>query len=94
MDDSISRQAAINEFYKYPNIHWTTLDVMAKLDELPSAQPERKRGRWIKQMDELAWWYECSVCGDYPLKDAYGHESLSMFCPNCGADMRERRSEC
>ena len=48
---------------------------------------ERKRGHWIKQMDELAWWYECSVCGDYPLKDAYGHESLSRFCPNCGANM-------
>ena len=54
---------------------------------------ERKRGEWVKQMDELAWWYECSVCGDYPLKDAYGHESLSRFCPWCGADMRGEGEE-
>lgn len=54
---------------------------------------ERKRGEWVKQMDELAWWYECSVCGDYPLKDAYGHESLSRFCPWCGADMRGEANE-
>ena len=49
---------------------------------------ERKRGEWIKQMDEQAWWYECSVFGDYPLKNAFGHESLSRFCPWCGAEMR------
>ena len=40
MDDLISRQAAIDEFYKYPNIDWTTLDVLAKINALPSAQPE------------------------------------------------------
>ena len=61
---------------------------MAQVLSYECGKAERKRGRWIKQMDELAWWYECSVCGDYPLKDAYGHESLSRFCPNCGANMR------
>ena len=40
MDDLISRQAAMDEFYKCPNIHWTTLDVLAKLNELPTAEPE------------------------------------------------------
>lgn len=54
------------------------------------AQP-RMKGRWIKQIDESinAWWYECSVCGDYPLKDAFGHDSLSQFCPWCGAELSE-----
>ena len=33
----ISRQEAIAAFYKYPNIHWTTLDILAKIAELPSA---------------------------------------------------------
>ena len=36
--DCISRQAAIDEFYKYPNINWTTLDVIEKINSLPSAQ--------------------------------------------------------
>ena len=39
MGDYIDRQAAIDAFYKYPNIHWTTLDVLAKIDALPSVQP-------------------------------------------------------
>jgi hypothetical protein len=39
MNDLISRQAAIDAFYKYPNIDWTTLDILAKIKELPSVQP-------------------------------------------------------
>ena len=39
MDDLISRQAAIDDFYKYPNRTWTTLDVLEHIDALPSAQP-------------------------------------------------------
>ena len=38
MDDLISRQAAIDAFYYYPNINWTTLDVMEKIDKVPPAQ--------------------------------------------------------
>lgn len=40
MSDLISRQAAIDAFYKHPNIHWTTLDVLAEIKALPSAQPD------------------------------------------------------
>lgn len=39
-EDTISRQVAIDAFYKYPNVNWTTLDVLAKINALPSAQPE------------------------------------------------------
>jgi len=40
--------------------------------DLPSAQPERKRGRWIDG--------KCSACG-------YGVEpwNNTPYCPNCGA---------
>lgn len=59
MDDLISRRAAINEFYKYPNIHWTTLDVMATIDELPSAQPEpcgdMINKEYLKEHIEACW---------------------------------------
>lgn len=43
--DCISRQDAIDAFYKYPNIYWTTLDVLTKIDALPPAQPEG----WLEQ---------------------------------------------
>lgn len=59
--------------------------------DLPSAQPERKRGKWVDGWSSgfdgtRHWFRECSVCGygrddDDPEKD-------TNFCPNCGADMR------
>lgn len=40
MDDLISRQAAIDDFYKHPNATWTTLDVLERINSLPSTQQE------------------------------------------------------
>lgn len=53
MDDLISRQAAIDDFYKYPNVKWTTLDVLEHINALPSVQPERKKGKWIEKFDRI-----------------------------------------
>ena len=60
------------------------LDIsITTIKELPSAQPERKKGKWIdmESMDE--WYghtYQCSSCGE---------EAMSWdFCPYCGAYMR------
>lgn len=75
--DALINSTDKERVYKYEIVRAPTVDAV-----------ERKRGEWIKQMDEQAWWYECSVCGDYPLKNAFGHESLSRFCPWCGAYMR------
>ena len=85
MDDLISRRTAINEFYKYPNIHWTTLDILAKIDELPSVKSEQKHGRWIDETFEphglVFYPFRCDQCGE--------HNSIpSDYCPSCGADMR------
>ena len=64
-------------------------------EHLPSAQPERKKGKWIPGREiarEMCGdavteiFYEnfnCSVCG-YSIQ----YIPLSNFCPNCGADMR------
>ena len=53
---------------------------------------EPKRGRWIQKSKPLElctyWWRECSVCGNKPPNDIYGHPNyLSPYCPNCGAKM-------
>lgn len=61
------------------------------IDELPSAQPERKRGRWITNNPNNPYesdYCKCSVCGytnctvEVLAFDGYN------FCPNCGTDMR------
>lgn len=69
--------------------HWdghTEKDV-TRLLSLPSAEPERKKGKWIDKSGgiEGAWNY-CSVCGEQAI-------DLYDFCPNCGADMRGEQDE-
>lgn len=71
----------------------------ADLDEMPPADVvERKKGKWIKKMriietDKYASytpeWY-CSCCGEGYAP--YIAELIS-FCPNCGADMREEKTD-
>lgn len=44
-------------------------------------------GEWIKKESETTYWYECSECGEEPLRDGYGQRAFSRYCPNCGAHM-------
>lgn len=53
-----------------------------ELVNLPSAQPERKKGKWIDICGNL----RCSECNiEYP--DLYPDYDETNFCPNCGAEM-------
>ena len=81
--DTISRQAAIDgkiciqrangvEIYDDYSVP------VEYLEQLPPAQPERIRGRWIPVGGAL---YQCDQCGVVSLK--------RKFCSECGADMRE-----
>ena len=55
---------------------------------LPPAQPERKKGKWVK----IGHWgrsYKCNQCGNYLDFDGVNAgRGSANFCPNCGADMR------
>lgn len=62
------------------------------LNNLPSAQPERKRGEWIPVTNGRGG-FECSKCHDYAPSYQNGDDYLSHYCPNCGADMRGGKSE-
>ena len=41
------------------------------------------RGKWVQVMGKYDWMVKCSRCNGVPLE-------TSDFCPNCGADMREK----
>lgn len=56
------------------------IEMKLRIEKLPSAQPERKTGKWIDD--------NCSVCGFY-----VHHGDARNFCPNCGADMRGDENE-
>ena len=105
-DDLISRQAAIDAIScnititgrQNAELVAATIGSFAdRIKALPTAQPERKKGKWIPgkeiareflagnvlHVDYLN--YRCSACGAI-----VGERETIMyhFCPNCGADMR------
>lgn len=90
MSDIISRQTAIVALAnnRCGNDEWdlaVTHDVET-IKKIPSVDPERKPGKWIKVVDEetsnsIRWHYECSLC-----KSRKGWKDCD-YCPNCGAKM-------
>lgn len=63
---------------------------------LPSAQLERKKGKWIEgdywsegvgMGESYGNYYRCSIC-EKRVRSGYKHCYMN-FCPYCGADMRE-----
>lgn len=99
--DLIRRQDAIY-YVKQATIGET--DVMkawvkaqTHLMRLPSAQPERERGKWIIKDNPGTGWYRvtCSECGEdvtstAPCIGFYPNAKVIWdYCPDCGADMRE-----
>lgn len=97
MSDLIDRQAAIQWVKTECNQYGKpTLDfesgkrVIEHLKQLPSAQAERKTGRWIKDPQKSKFHIEpvyiCSFCRE---QEAWGQMELSNYCPNCGAKMEE-----
>lgn len=61
-------------------------DACSAIEDAPTAQPERKSGKWIPHEDDDGEHYgdRCSVCGEwYVMLDG-----RTNYCPNCGADMR------
>lgn len=61
------------------------------IESLPSAEPERKKGKWKWiSTDYFHYHCQCSEC------EMYTRDPEPNFCPWCGADMRgeyERRIE-
>lgn len=82
-EDAISRQQAIDTFYEYPNVSWTTLDILEKINSLPPVTTE-KVGQWISNAEDdlKISEYTCSNCKSLSDED-------SDFCPKCGAKMQE-----
>ena len=103
MNDLISRQDAQNrvkEICEKWHIGYETGDRFKggcsawdfghAMESLPSAE---KTGEWAKICDDTRWWYVCDQCEEEPLKNRWGQNVFSDFCPNCGADMRGTDNE-
>lgn len=93
MDAIMSTEPFIVEINGEQYVGQKTSDVMDVLQALPSAEPERKKGKWLHKPNEYDDdTYECSRCGEpWTLIDGTPEENNMNFCPNCGADMRGER---
>jgi len=88
MSDLISRQAAIEAissmFAPTPTQKDMVEDCLEIIENLPSAQPEPKTGRWLDTYNDGDW--HCSKCGAIVEKD----EQIRHYwqrCYHCGARM-------
>lgn len=106
--DCISRQAAIDAIHcdititgrQNAELVAATIGAFAdRIKALPSAQPQRMRGKWTYGEDEYGIdGYHCDKCGFFAPWD-YTHKFINFikdyhFCPNCGADMRGEEECC
>lgn len=58
------------------------------VDAMPTIEPERKKGKWIRIGDDT---FSCNKCGH--LFIVIQGSSHMNFCPNCNADMRGEQNE-
>ena len=92
-EEKIFKVYADNPHSMTTDFEGTLIDAINAIKSIPTIEP--KRGRWIGG-DVLT---NCSICGEaWDLKYLGGQEmwytgELPNFCPNCGADMREREGE-
>lgn len=66
-----------------PWVHGRDGDIVTYPDmiaEMPTIEPERKRGKWKPISDGYIDIYECDCCGNI-------EDYERNFCPNCGAGM-------
>ena len=77
-------------------------DILEIVKKSPTADViERKHGKWLEREviynDEntIKEWQSayCSSCGRYHTTPYMYYFDNYNFCPNCGADMRERRED-
>ena len=87
--DAVSRADVVDMLEMYPFTEYNEYEAAREVvKRLPSVQPERKKGEWIKHMDDLypaESTIECSIC--------HHHQPLTIddnYCPNCGSDNREK----
>ena len=59
------------------------------IENAPTIESDRKKGKWSTKEGELAFWDVYSECGRMIMHRA----PFYNFCPNCGADMRGGEKE-
>lgn len=89
MDDTISRQAAIDALKRAEALTraFGYHNVIDTIRELPTAE---KKGKWVLTDYPDEQTYKCSVCNEiWTFIVGTPVDNGAFFCPNCGARMEE-----
>ena len=107
MGDLVYREAAIiallekgqkSRRYKLGEFWELNFDeIREALATVPSAEPERKTGKWERRNtyhgDDTSGFvdpdWRCSECGGQANVNVWSMYDLTDFCPHCGVDMRK-----
>ena len=95
MDDLISRDEAVRALGDAHFKNYGTAIMV--IQALPSAEPERKTGKWERRNtyhgDDTSGFvdpdWRCSECGGQANVNVWSMYDLTDFCPHCGVDMRK-----
>ena len=101
MSDLIERQKALDGL-KYEMKYGAEMDSYGLdtaydiIENIPSAEPERKTGKWEVQPstgdDRPFIWWKCSECGHVIFSETErDRKEFHAFCGRCGAEMRGDR---
>lgn len=100
-EDAVSRQTLQKELALYQIDDVTSEDeagynraindVQKMVLHLPSAQPEQKTGKWVRDPKSNRW--RCSECCSFALRTDYREECLSDYCSVCGVYMKGEPNE-
>ena len=90
--DMVSRQTAIDavtdELDMIDHVpRWVFDRLEGRLKQLPSAQPERKKGRITYTHFSEELWGQSAICISCGCKWQIAEEGEDNFCPNCGCKM-------
>lgn len=94
MEDWIGRQETIKaiEQLNIPEdmcVFEILSHITLAIETLPSAQAERKKGRWLPVRGCDGGYWVCSSCKNPT--EAFAANVLYKYCPFCGADMRKQK---
>ena len=67
------------------------VDILEEINKMPTIEPQRKKGRWIKKTikKKIENDYSCSECGRHvSVMRGYDVRLVYPFC-HCGAEMTE-----
>ena len=92
MSDLIDRKSALKALRPIMRKSDYFYEIQKAIQDIPSAEPERKTGKWNFIGDNM---FECTSCGVVyttnqlnSLRNFDTDPYAPKFCPNCGADMR------